>query len=88
MKTELFENADISAWISEHTSGPSRITRGNFDYLVFFCRMSDIVTEYRVSNIIVFCVNGDIFKNVHCVDLDIFRTDEKIPFLTKYPDTF
>ena len=53
MKTELFENADVTVSVyhpSKHALGSLGITRGHFDGL-FSCievRMSNIVIEYRI----------------------------------------
>ena len=66
VKTELFENADVTAsihYVSEHAHGSLGITQGHFACLFF----------YRSSNIEVCMwqrlrVDGDLFKNSPHVD--------------------
>ena len=77
MKTELFENADVTASIydvSEHAHGSLGITRGHFNCLFSFI-------EARISK---FCMclrlDGDLFENAPRVDADIFYTDKKDAF--------
>ena len=84
VKTELFENADVTASIylqSEHALGSLGITRGHVACLFSFIevRVSNIVIEYRIlpSNSEFrmsqrFRVDGDIFENGPRVDADLF----------------
>ena len=88
MKTELFENADVTASIyypSEHALGSLRITRGQRACACLFSfievRMSNIVIEYRFLLLNSefqmsqrFRVDGHIFKNGFQVDADLFYT--------------
>ena len=67
VKTELFENADVTASIydvPEHTHGSSGITQGHFDCLFSFVKIR--TEEQRLR------VDGDIFENAPRVDADIF----------------
>ena len=84
MKTELFENADVTASIyhpSKHSLGSLGMTRGHFACLFSFIKvqMSNIVTECRISLSNSefrmpqrFRVDGDIFENGPHVDADLF----------------
>ena len=84
MKTDLFENADVTAsifYVSEHTLGSFGIMGGQFAYLfsLIEARMSNFVIEYRtaLSNIEFrmsqhFSVDGDISENAPSVDADPF----------------
>ena len=65
VKTELFENADVTASIydvSERAHGSLGITRGHFDCLFSFI-------EARISK---FACSSDVFENAPRVDADIF----------------
>ena len=89
VKTELVENADVTASIylqSEHALGSLGITRGHVACLFSFIEvlMSHIVIEYRIllSNREIrisqrFRVDWDIFENGPRVDADLFYTDKK-----------
>ena len=71
VKTELFENADVTASIydvSEHAHGSLGITQGHFDRL-FFVKFRKV--EFECSSVFVW-TGGDIFENVPRVDADIF----------------
>ena len=88
MKTELFENADVTASIyhqSEHALGSLGITRGHVACLFSFIEvlMSNIFIEHRIllSNSEFqmpqrfryrFRVARDIFENGPRVDADLF----------------
>ena len=84
VKTELFENADVTASIyhqSEHVLGSLGITRGHVACLFSFIEvlMSNIITEYRIllSNCEFpmsqrFRVDRDIFENGPRVDAVLF----------------
>ena len=84
VKTELFENADVTASSyhqSEHALGSLGITQGRVACLFSFIevRMSNIVIEYRIllSNSEFrksqrFRVDGDIFENGPRVDANLF----------------
>ena len=81
VKTELFENADVTTSIydvSEHALGSLGITRGHFACLEV--RMPNIVIDYGISfsNIKLrvshrFRVDGDIFENAPRVDANLFE---------------
>ena len=87
VKTELFENADVTTSIyqqSEHALGSLGITRGHVACLFYFFEvlMSNIVIEYRIllSNSEIrmsqrFRVDRDIFENGRRADADLFYTD-------------
>ena len=90
VKTELFENADVTASIyhpSEHALLCSLgITRGHVACLFSFIEvlMSNIVFEHRIllstSKFRMsqcFRVDGDIFENGPRVDADVFYTDKR-----------
>ena len=71
VKTELFEDADVTASIydvSEHAHGSLGITQGHFDCLLFYCQISNsrVRMQQRLR------VDGDIFENAPRVDADIF----------------
>ena len=84
MKTELFENADVTVsiyCISEHALGSLGITRGHFASLFSFIevRLPNIVIDYglSLSNIELrmsqrFRVDRDIFENAPRVDANLF----------------
>ena len=86
VKTELFENADVTvsipdSVISEHALSSLGITRGHFACLfsLIEVRILNIVIDYGISlsNIELrmsqrFRVDGDIFKNAPRVDADLF----------------
>ena len=84
MRTELFENADVTASIYFPPDLALRslgITRGQFPCLfsLIKVRMSNIVIEYRISLSKIefrmsqrFHVDGDIFENAPRVDEDLF----------------
>ena len=88
VKTELFENADVTASIydvSEHAHGSLEFTRGQFACLLslIVVRMSHIVIEYQISLSDSkfrmshrLHVDGDIFENSPRVDADLFYTDK------------
>ena len=93
MKTELFENTDVTASIchpSEHALGTLGIMRGHFACLFSFfidVRMSNIVIEYRISlsnsEFRVshsFRVDGGTFENAPRVGADLLYTVKKICF--------
>ena len=85
VKTELFENADVTTSIydvSEHALGSLGITRGHFACLFSFIevRMPNIVIDYGISfsNIELrvshrFRVDGAIFENAPRVDANLFE---------------
>ena len=85
VKTELFENADVTTSIydvSEHALRSLGITRGNFACLFSFIedRMPNIVIDYGISfsNIELrvshrFRVDGDNFENAPRVDANLFE---------------
>ena len=99
MKTELFENADVTASIyhqSEHALGYLGITRRRVACLFSFIEvlMSNIVIEYRIllSNsefrmLQRFRVDRDIFENGPRVDADLFLYGYKKMRFQKDPDT-
>ena len=99
VKTELFENADVTVSIyhqSEHALGSLGITRGHVACLFSFIEvlMSNIVIEYRIllSNSEFrmaqrFRVDGDIFENGPRVDSDLFFKRIKKMRFQKDPDT-
>ena len=71
VKTELFENADVTASIynpSEHGHGALGITQGHFDCLFSFVKVgrAEFESKKRLR------VDGDIFENAPRVDADIF----------------
>ena len=71
VKTELFENADVTASIydvPEHAHGSLGITQGHFDCLFSFVkvRRAEFESKKRLR------VDGDIFENAPRVDADIF----------------
>ena len=71
MKTELFENADVTASIynpSEHAQGALGITQGHFDCLFSFVKVPRAEFESKKR----FRVGEDIFENAPRVDADIF----------------
>ena len=71
MKTELFENAEVTASIydvSEHARGSLGITQGHFDCLFSCIKVQTDGFECSI----VFRVDGDIFENAPRVDADIF----------------
>ena len=76
VKTELFENADVTASIynqSEHAHRPLGITQGHFDFLFAFvkARRTEFESKKRLRE------DGDFFENAPRVDADIFYTDKK-----------
>ena len=85
MKTELLENADVTASIydvSEHALGSLGITRGHFACLfsLIEVRMPNIVIYYGISlsNIELwvsqrFRADGNIFENAPRVDANLFE---------------
>ena len=78
MKTEPFENADVTASIyhpSEHAIGSLGITRGHVACLFSFIevRVSNIVIEYRIL-----LLNSEFRMSQRFrVDADLFYTDKK-----------
>ena len=71
VKTELFENADVTASIynpSEHAHRALGITQGYFDCLFSFvkARRAEFESKKRLR------VHGDIFENAPRVDADTF----------------
>ena len=71
VKTELFENADITVSIHnppEHAHGALGITQGHFDSLFSSVkvRKAEFESKKRLR------VDGDIFENAPRVDADIF----------------
>ena len=71
VKTELFENADVTASIynpSEHVHGALGITQGHFGCLFAFVkvRRTEFESKKRLR------VDRDIFENAPRVDADIF----------------
>ena len=74
MKTELFENADVTVsicYVSEQALRSLEITRGQFAYLfsVIEVRMSNIVIEFMSQR---FRVDWDVSENAPRVDADLF----------------
>ena len=67
LKTELFENADVTTPIyhpSEHAFGSLGMTRGHFAYLFSFIeiRISNAVIEYRSLNVAAFSCGPGYFR--------------------------
>ena len=79
VKTELFENADVTALIykpSEHAVGSLGLTRGHFVYLL---------SDFEQHSVFVWTVDGDIFENAPRVDADSFYTNKTDAF-SKIPE--
>ena len=73
MKTELFENADVTAStydVSEHAHGSLGITQGHFACLFSLVKVR--TPEFECSR-----SGRGIFENTPRVDADIFCTDKK-----------
>ena len=65
VKTELFENADVTASIydlSEHAQGSSGITQGHFDGLFSFVKVRTEEFEWSASS----CGRGYFRKRSSC----------------------
>ena len=85
VKTELFENADVTSSIydaSEHAHGSLGITQRHFDCLFSFVKVR--TAEFEYSSVFVWT---GIFSKTLLVWMRIFfYTDKKMRF-QKYPDT-
>ena len=85
VKTELFENADVTASISvvsEHAHGSSGITQGHFDCLFSFVKVR--TAEFECSSVFVWT---GISSKMLLVWTQIFFIRIKKMRFQKYPDT-
>ena len=85
MKTELFENADVTASIydvSDHAHGSLGITQGHFDCLFSFVKVR--TAGFECSNVFVW--TGIFWKTLLCGRGYLFIRIRKMRF-QKYPDT-
>ena len=76
VKTELFENADVTASIynvSEHAHGSLGITQGHFDCLFSFVKVQ--TAEFECSSVFVW--TGIFSKKLHMCTRIFFHTDKK-----------
>ena len=86
MKTELFDNADVTAsilYISEHELGSMGIIRGQFAYLFSFMEVgtSNIVSKYRVF---LSKIKSRISQHCGRVATNLFDTNKKEAFSKIY----
>ena len=76
VKTELFENSDVTAsicYISEHTLGSWESREG----ILPVCFLSSKL-KHRILNVTAsWCVDDDIFQNAPRVEANIFHADTK-----------
>ena len=79
VKTELFENADVTASIydvPEHAHGSSGITQGHFDCLFYFVKIR--TEEFESSSVFVW--TGIFSKTLLVWTQIFFDTDKKDAF--------
>ena len=85
LKTELFENADVTAsiyYVSEHAHGSLGITRGHFACLFSFIEVR--TSKFACSSVLVWTA---IFSNTLLVETWIFFIRMKKMCFQNYPDT-
>ena len=85
VKTELFENADVTAsgvYVSEHAHGSLGITRGHFA-----CLFSSIEAEHRSLHVAAFSRGREHFRKCSSCGRGYFFIRIKKMRFRKYPDT-
>ena len=81
MKTELFENVDVTASIyhlSEHELGSFSVIEVQMSNIVIEYRISLSNSQFRMSQ--HFRVDGDHFENGPCVNVDLSLYGKKMRF--------